>query len=223
MKPRPALPILLVSASLVLTACAQFVDLRPVEIDVQLRQAASDLQAGVRVRVVGADGAATTFFGNVRPVPLAGPRLEATLGAVRIDLMPAVAVVPLLVPGASCAPASSNLTASTASAGAAWVERFEVRDGDDVVLGAARAASDPEAAAAGRPLVDGGRVGAYVYVDRPVRLSGVCSDGALNVIAGIDLALGWNHVAVTQESATILSLSVLDRPGALPWHLVSVD
>jgi hypothetical protein len=35
--------------------------------------------------------------------------------------------------------------------------------------------------------------------------------------------LGWNLVAVTQDSATILSLSVLDRPGALPWHWVASE
>jgi hypothetical protein len=79
------------------------------------------------------------------------------------------------------------------------------------------------AATAGRPTVDGDRVASYVYADRPVRLTGVCSDGVLNVRAGIDLALGWNLVAVTQDSATVLSLSVLDRPAALPWYLVASE
>ncbi len=213
--------ILALGVVFVLAACSQFVDLRPVEVEVQLREAASDLQAGVRVRVVGADGATATYFGNVRPVPVLGPRLEVTLGAARLELMPVVDVVPLLVPGASCAPGSSNLAASNATAGAAWVELIEVRDDRDVVLGTVRAATDLASAAAGRPAEDGDRVAAYVYVDRPVRLTGVCSDGALNVRAGIDLALGWNLVAVTQDSATILSLSVLDRPGAIAWHLVA--
>ncbi len=216
-----AIPVL--GATLLLAACTQFVDLRPVEIEVQLREAASDLQAGVRVRVVGADDATTTYFGTVRPVPVLGPRLEVTLGAARLDLMPVVDVVPLLVAGATCAPATSNLAASSTTAGAAWAERFEVRDAQDVVLGTARPATDLAAATAGRPTADGDRVAAYVYVDRPVRLTGVCSDGALNLLTGIDLALGWNLVAVTQDSATILSLSVLDRPGALPWHLVASD
>ena len=220
---RPIRSILFLGTTLILAACSQLVDLRPVEVDVQLREAATDLQAGVRVRVVGAEDATTTYFGTVRPVPVQGPRLEVTLGAARLDLMPVVEVVPLLVPGASCVPATSNLTASNATAGAAWAERFEVRDGDDLVLGTARAASDLTAATAGRPTADGDRVASYVYVDRAVRLTGVCSDGALNVLTNIDLALGWNLVAVTQDSATILSLSVLDRPGALPWHLVASD
>jgi hypothetical protein len=215
--------VLALGATLLLGACAQFVDLRPVEVDVQLREAASDLQAGVRVRVLGAADATSTFFGSVRPVPVLGPRLEVTLGAARVDLMPVVDVVPRLVAGASCAPASSNLAASSATAGAAWVEDVEVRDADDVLLGTVRAATDLAAAAAGRPTADGDRVATYVYVDRPVRLTGVCSDGALNVVAGIDLAFGWNLVAATQVSATILSLSVLDRPDALPWHLVAAD
>ena len=214
--------MLALGAVLALAACSQFVDLRPVEVAVQLREAAADLQAGVRVWVVGSEDAVATFFGTVRPVPVLGPRLEVTFGAARLDLMPVVDVVPLLVAGASCAPASSNL-ASSAAAGAAWAERFEVRDAQDVVLGTARAASDLAAATARRPVEDGDRIAAYVYVDRPVRLTGVCSDGALNVRAGIELALGWNLVAVTQDSATILSLSVLDRPGALPWHLVASD
>ncbi len=221
--PRPVRAVLVLGATLLLVACSQLVDLRPVEIDVQLREAAADLQAGVRVRVVGATDATATYFGNVRPVPVLGPRLEVTLGAARLDLMPVVDVVPLLVPGATCAPGTSNLTASNAAAGAAWVERFEVRDAQDVVLGTARAATDLAAATAGRPTVDGDRVAAYVYVDRPVRLTGVCSDGALNVLTNVDLALGWNLVAATQDSATILSLDVLDRPGALPWYLVASD
>lgn len=214
---------LALGATLMLAACTQFVDLRPVEVDVQLREAAADLQAGVRVRVEGADGATTTYFGNVRPVPVLGPRLEVTLGAARLDLMPVVDVVPLLVPGATCTPDSSNLTVSNAAAGAAWAERFEVRDGDDAVLGTARAASTLAAATAGLPTADGERVASYVYVDRPVRVAGVCSDGALNVLTGVDLSLGWNLVAVGRQSATILTLSVLDRPGALPWHLVASD
>lgn len=216
-------PVLTLTMTLVLTACAQFVDLRPVEVEVQLREAAADLQAGVRVRVVGAEDAVATFFGNVRPVPVLGPRLEVTLGAARLDLMPVVDVVPRLVAGASCGPATSNLAASSAAAGAAWAERFEVRDALDAVLGTARAATDLAAATARRPTADGGQVATYVYVDRPVRLTGVCSDGALNVRTGIDLALGWNFVAVTQDSPTILSLSVLQRAGALPWHLVASD
>ena len=215
--------VLLLSMALGLASCSQLMDLRPVEVDVQLREAAADLQAGVRVRVVGSADAVATYFGTVRPLPVVGPRLEVTLGAARLDLMPVVDVVPLLAAGATCAPATSNLAASNATVGAAWAERFEVRDGDDAVLGTARAATDLDAATAGRPVDDGDRVAAYVYVDRPVRLTGVCSDGALNVIAGIDLALGWNLVAVTQDSATILSLSVLDRPAALPWHLVASD
>jgi hypothetical protein len=215
--------ILALGAVVVLAACAQFVDLRPVEVEVQLREAASDLQAGVRVRVLGAEDATTTYFGTVRPVPVLGPRLEVTLGAARLDLMPVVDVVPLLVPGASCAPGSSNLAASNATAGAAWAERFEIRDAQDALLGTARAATDLAAATAGRPTADGDRVATYVYADRPVRVTGVCSDGALNLLTGIDLALGWNLVAVTQDSGTILSLSVLDRAGALPWHLVASD
>jgi outer membrane biogenesis lipoprotein LolB len=51
--------VLALGATLLLGACAQFVDLRPVEVDVQLREAASDLQAGVRVRVTGAPEPAT--------------------------------------------------------------------------------------------------------------------------------------------------------------------
>lgn len=206
---------------LLLAACSQLVDLRPVEVAVQLREAATDLQAGVRVRVVGAEGATTMYFGNVRPVPVLGPRLEVTLGAARLDLMPVVDVVPLLVAGAVCSSATSNLAASNATAGAASAERFEIRDAEDMVLGTARAASDLAAATARRPTADGDRLAAYVYVDRPVRLTGVCSDGMLNVRTGIDLALGWNLVAVTRDSATILSLSVLDRPSSLPWYLVA--
>lgn len=220
---RHARSLLVAGSVLVLAGCAQLVDLRPVEVDVQLREAAADLQAGVRVRVVGAEDAVATFFGNVRPVPVLGPRLEVTLGAARLDLMPVVDAVPRLVADATCAPASSNLAASSATVGAAFVERFEVRDADDAVLGTARAANDLAAATARRPLQDGDRIATYVYVDRPVRLTGVCSDGALNLRTGIDLALGWNLVAVTQDSATILSLSVLDRPGALPWHLVASE
>lgn len=223
MKLRHVRSVLAVGAAFVLGACAQLLDLRPVEVEVQLREAASDLQAGVRVRVVGAEDATTAYFGAVRPVPVLGPRLEVTLGAARLDLMPVVDVVPRLVPDATCAPASSNLAASSTTAGAAWAERFEVRDGEDRTIGTAVPANDLAAATARRPLVDGDRVATYVYVDRPVRLTGVCSDGALNVRTGIDLALGWNLVAVTQDSATILSLSVLDRPGALPWHWVASD
>lgn len=223
MSQRHVRALLASGAVIVLAACAQFVDLRPVEVDVQLREAASDLQAGVRVRVLGAEDATTTYFGAVRPVPVLGPRLEVTLGAARLDLMPVVDVVPRLVPGATCAPESSNLAASSAVAGAAWAERFEVRDAQDAVLGTAVPATDLAAATAGRPTEDGDRVAAYVYADRPVRVTGVCSDGALNVRTGIDLALGWNLVAVTQDSATILSLSVLDRPGALPWHWVASE
>ncbi|MFN2323228.1 MAG: hypothetical protein ABR510_09770 [Trueperaceae bacterium] len=223
MNPSHVRAIFVLGATLLLTACSQLVDLRPVEVEVQLREAASDLQAGVRVRVVGAEGATNTFFGTVRPVPVLGPRLEVTLGAARLDPMPVVDVVPLLVAGATCAPETSNLVASNTTVGAAWAERFEVVDAENAVLGTARAATDLAAATAGRPMVDGDRVATYVYVDRPVRLTGVCSDGTLNVRAGIDLALGWNLVAATQDSATILSLSVLDRPGALPWHLVASE
>ena len=86
------------SMALALASCSQLMDLRPVEVDVQLREAAADLQAGVRVRVVGAGDAVATFFGTVRPLPVVGPRLEVTLGAARLDLMPVLDVVPLLVP-----------------------------------------------------------------------------------------------------------------------------
>lgn len=222
MSQRDVRAFLALVAALLLAACAQLVDLRPVEVDVQLREAAADLQAGVRVRVVGADDATTTYFGNVRPVPVLGPRLEVTLGAARLDLMPVVDVVPRLVDGASCSP-ESNLAASDGEAGAALALRFDVVDGENVPLGTARAATDLAAATAGRPMVDGDRVATFVYVDRPVRLTGVCRVDALTVLAEIDLSLGWNLVAVAQVGPGVLSLSVLDRPGALPWHLVASD
>lgn len=208
-------------AALALAGCAQFADLRPTEVDVQLREAPAELQASVRVRAVGADGATTFLFGSVRPAPVLGPRLEVTLGAPRVDGMAAVDLVAALVPGLVCDPAASNLSAAPATATAVVAERFEVRDGADVVLGRAQAASTLVAAAVGRPTAAGEETATFVYVDRPVRISGACADGADTVITGIDLALGWNLVAVGYVGPTLDALAVADRPSSLPWYLVA--
>jgi hypothetical protein len=208
-------------AALALAGCAQFADLRPTEVDVQLREAPAELQAGVRVRAVGADGATEVLFGSVRPAPVLGPRLEVTLGGPRVDGMPAVDLVAALVPGLVCDPAASNLAAAPATATAVVAERFEVRDGADAVLGRAQAASTIVAAAVGRPTAGGERTATFVYVDRPVRITGACSDGADTVVTGIDLAWGWNLVALSYVSPTVEDLTVLAGPSSIPWYLVA--
>lgn len=207
-----------VATAIALSACSTFLDLRPTEVAVRLREAPADLTASVHVVVEGADGDARTLFGTVRPVPLVGPRLEVALGDPRVDLVAPVALVERLG-GVACGPAS-NLGASSERAGAAVAARFDLRDGGGARFGEARAASSFAVAVAGAPAAVGERVATYVFVDRPVRLTGVCSDGAANVTTGIDLGLGWNLVALAYESATIAKLSVLDRPTALDWFLV---
>ena len=85
----------------------------------------------------------------------------------------------------------------------------------------AQPASSIVAAAVGRPTAAGERTGAFVYADRPVRITGACSDGVDTVVTGIDLSWGWNLVALGYVSPTVEELTVLAGPSSIPWYLVA--